>query len=562
MGEFTTAEFFSYLKDTTEQTYELARTTQQAGKKKAMIGAVGVDADYHIQDQQTYLRMIAFVRMMERNSPVISSAARRLVSNVNVGQMTPVPATGSKDLDEHIKGIWKEYSTDPDLCDATQRFNFEQMADIAFIRSVFDGDLIATPKSDGSILNLEGHRCQTPWRSQLDRGVCGVKMHEDGLTISDYFLTKKSFRYGHSVLVDEVKPVKRKTETGWRNVFHVFRPERFSLNRGVTSLAPVATTESRRDDAEFAQLVKLQIASCVTFTETISDLQMIKELLAAGVSLDQSNSPTTFTQKDDAGYEMRTAAIHPGRVLESRPGRKLEMNTPNIPGDGALELNRNLLMYLSMTMDIPLIVLLLDARDANFSSYRNVLDQARIHFERHQRNFASMYSRHIYRNLLRVRAKKDKMLSDFVKSNRMEDMRDVVVKDGHPVSLLSHAWVSPGWKYQHPVDDAMGDVILLSNSMLDIDRYARRRYGISGEELTDSVIRGREHAILSAVKASDRIRAATVTDWRPDGVDVPWQYLWQPQNAAGIQVQMPEGSDESVVESRQEDPKKISDRQK
>jgi len=112
-------EAFAAMKAETSQTYELAREASKPGKKLSLTGSVGADADYHIQNQNDYLKMIAFVRMMERNDPIISSAKRRLRDNVNVGQMTPNPLTDSKDLNEHLKGKWLEYASNKDKFDST-----------------------------------------------------------------------------------------------------------------------------------------------------------------------------------------------------------------------------------------------------------------------------------------------------------------------------------------------------------------------------------------------------------------------------------------------------------
>lgn len=533
------AEHMALMKDAATQSYELERTASTPGKKNALTGIVGADADFHIQDQHTYLRMIAFVRMMERNSPVVAAAQRRLMANVNVGGMSPVPNTGDKEMNAHLRGVWDEFAKDPDQCDATGRYNFQQMADIVFCRVIFDGDCFATPEENGSIFGLEAHRVQTPHRGRKDRGVCGVQLDALGKRVDKYWITKKPFRYGESVSVNDVEETDAYSKNGWRNVFHMYRPERFSLHRGITSLAPVATTENRRDDAEFAQLLKLQIASCTTFIREFDNIEVLKLLSKNDkyVKKMMDEGPATFRRRDDAGYEMKTIQQHPGRQVDALPGTKLRMETPDIPGESALEFNRNLLMYLSMNLDLPLITLLLDARDANFSSYRNVFDQARLHFELHQGNIASMFSSRVYANLVRVRAKTDPFIQKFMERHKLRDVRDVASVDNVARQLTRHDWVNNGWKYIHPVDDAMGHVIQLSNSMMSINHFAQQRYGITGEQLVDNVISDREYAILNAIQAAQRIESTT-------GVPVDWQYLWPPPNATGIGMQLIDDSDE------------------
>lgn len=520
-------EVFQGLKADASQAYELARTAAAPGKKLSMTGTLGAEADYHIADQNTFLRMVAFVRLMERNDPVIASAARRLRDNVNVGQMTPTPDTGSDALNEHLKGLWSEYARDADQFDATGRFAFEEAADIAYVRTIFDGDVFPVPRDDASVQHLEAHRCQTPHLGKIDRGVCGVQIDDIGKP-TRYFLTKKSLGYGQVVRVGDVEPIDARNRDGWKNVFHVYQPARFSLNRGITSLAPVGTTASRRDDLEFATILKAQVAACVTFIEEIADSKLWEELVGSGK--DAASPVSSFeSATDDAGYSLRTAAIHPGRVLEARPGRTLTMNTPQVANEGQLQLNDLLIEYLAMSLDLPSIVLRLDAKNANFSQFRNVLDQARATYGKHQRWFSQMYHRPIYRNFLRVRAPQDKMIRDFIALEKPLDLRRS--------RLFRHEWNAVGWKYPHPVDDATGDLILLANSMQSLEQYSRQRYGFGAEQLVKQVVKNNGMAVRAAIAEAAAIEQET-------GRKVDWQYLFPVPNRNGLNINLVDQPDE------------------
>lgn len=524
-------EVFADLKAEASQSYALAREATQPGKKLTLTGAIGADADYHIQNQSDFLRMVAFVRMMERDDPIISSARRRLRDNANVGQMTPNPLTTSKDLNEHLKLAWQEYASDSDAFDSMGRFSFEAAADISYIRTIFDGDLFAVPEGDsGTILHLEAHRCQTPHFSKVDRGACGVQTDERG-KVTNYFLTKKSTGYGRVVRVQDVEPIAARNKDGWKNVFHTYQPERFSLNRGITSLAPVGAVANRRDDLEFAYILQAQIASCVTIIESMQDGTYVKWLNEHGAMPDRA-LPDTFAMTDDAGFQMRTAALHPGRVLEPRPGYKLEVQPSANVGGGLLQLNDLLIEYMAMCLDLPSIVLRLDAKNANFSQFRNVLDQARATYGKHQRWFSAQYHRNVYRNWIRCRARTDTMISDYIKSEKIIDPRKSTV--------FAHEWNAVGWKYPHPVDDATGDLILLANSMQSLEQYSRTRYGFSAEELIKRVVDGNGKAIFAAIEKAKEIELAT-------GVKVDWQYFFPVPNRNGINVQLVDQPDSGLA---------------
>ena len=231
----------------------------------------------------------------------------------------------------------------------------------------------------------------------------------------------------------------------------------------------------------------------------------------------------TFLTKDDAGFTMRTAALHPGRVLESRPGYELQVNAPANVGSGILQLNDLLIEYMAMCLDLPSIVLRLDAKNANFSQFRHVLDQARATYGKHQRWVSSMYHRPVWRNWIRCRAKSDPLIRQFISSEKLSDPRKSRV--------FAHEWNSVGWKYPHPVDDAMGDLITLSNSMQDLERYARSRYGLGVDEHIRRVVDGNGKAVMAAILKAQEIEAAT-------GRVVDWQYLFPLPNRNGINIQL------------------------
>lgn len=518
------------------EAFELVTTARKAGRRQGMIGPLGADMDYHIQNQHDYLQMIAFIRALENNDPVVAAAGQRLMYNVNVGQMTPTPQTGDEKVNEHLRGIWDEFTADPDLCDQTGRMTFETMADVAFLRTIFDGDVLPVPDGSGAILNLESHRCQTPMRGRLDRGVCGVRT--DGKRPTDYFLTMKNTGFNRQVKVTDVRPLKARNEEGWLNVFHVMRPRFFTLNRGVSSLHAVGSAAARRDDLEFATILKAQVASCVTFIEEIDKPELFKKALQGAGSL--QSLPSTFEETDLAGNEVSTVQMHAGRHVRAAIGRKLRMDSPDIPSDGQLQLNMLLIQYIATCVDLPLIVLLLDASDATFSSYRNVLDQARLAFGKHHQWFSAQYHRRVYRNLVRVRLQTDSFLRGFVNANKTLDLRRNVV--------FKHRWNSAAYKYQHPVDDAMGDILLLSNSMMSFEQYARQRYGLGAEQLLSQVIGGNETGVRLAIEAAARIKSGT-------GVEVPWQYFFSVPNRSGFNLQLVEQneSDQRLKVSSQSD---------
>jgi hypothetical protein len=194
-----------------------------------------------------------------------------------------------------------------------------------------------------------------------------------------------------------------------------------------------------------------------------------------------------------------------------------------------LQLNDLLIEYMAMCLDLPSIVLRLDAKNANFSQFRHVLDQARATYGKHQRWFSRKYHKPIYRNLIRCRLRTDKVLRDFVAREGVLTLQRSMI--------LKHEWNSVGWKYPHPVDDATGDLITLSNSMQDMERYARKAHGISAEEHIKRVVDGNGKAVLAAINKAAEIEKQT-------GRKVDWQYFFPLPNRNGLNVQLVDQPDE------------------
>lgn len=125
------------------------------------------------------------------------------------------------------------------------------------------------------------------------------------------------------------------------------------------------------------------------------------------------------------------------------------------------------------------------------------------------------------------------MISDFIRKERNIDPRKSKV--------FAHEWNSVGWKYPHPVDDATGDLILLSNSMQSLEQYSRTRYGFGAEELIKRVTDGNAKAILAAIKKADEVYAET-------GTKVDWQYFWPIPNRNGMNIQLVDSPDQITAQ--------------
>lgn len=495
--------------------YDAAKTRQNRFLRKRSVPTHGASADYHIRDQQHFLNMLELAREFERNEPLLRQGVRRLVNNVNVGGMSVNPETGDKQVDRHLAQRWADWAEESSRCHAADKFDWASIANIGLGRVILDGDFFGLPLSDGSLQTHEAHRCRTPNRARKDPGVCGVVNDDRGRAIRYKFTREVRDPY-EEVRVNDVVEVAARNDRGFRNVFHVFRPERFSQRRGITAIAPIPSVIGMRDDLDFAMLVKAQVASCVTYFENVD-----KD--APDFSTDGSEEgELSFDQWPD-GSSRTTVGMHPGKVLKGRPGRSWQGFTPNIPNAEYFDHGRLLLTYLAINLDLPLIVLLLDARDANFSSYRNVIDQARMTYHEIQRWFASQFHAEVYRWKVRQWLLNDPELQDFRRKT----------EDGDPDALFRHLWNPIGYPYIEPVKDATRWLIELSNGMTSPRRFHANR-GSEYESVAREIVEDRSYCIRLAIEEARALNQKYALDLGDEKIH--WRDLCPTPTAEGIQI--------------------------
>lgn len=469
----------------------------------------GAGADYHVRNQTEYFRLVEFARDMEHNAPLVRQGLRRLVANCNPGQMTPDPATGDREVDQHLMKRWWAWSEAPKRCHAAKKLGFRRMTNVAFTRVVVDGDCFGLPLLAGSIQTLEADRCRTPNRARTRGGVCGVEKTELGAPLR-YWMTKRPYDGVNSITFDDVQEFAAFTPEGEPNVYHVYNPERFSQSRGVTALAPVLDSESIRDDLEFAQLIKNQVSAAHVFSEVLDPTAwQFLDSLGALERL-KADAGEYFLDQWGNGAERKTVGIRPGQILPARvPGLSYEMFHADIPGAGFFELEKTVLTYLAINLDLPLIVFLLDASDTTFSSYRHVLEQSRLVYQEILDWFSLQWHRPIWRwQVMRWLEEGDAVLQGFMRKfgNAEEGME----------ALLQHDWVGQSSRYIEPVKDKTGDAIELSHSLTSRRRWARARCGIDWETLAGEVVQDNALAIKLAITAAQKLETETgvAVDWR------------------------------------------------
>lgn len=494
------------------------------------IASTGSGPDYHIRNQQHFLNMLEFVRDVERNGPLLRQGIRRLVNNVNPGAMSPDPETGDDRINDILKQHWNDWAGNPLDCHTEGTLTFHGMTNLAFARTVVDGDvfglLIGDPDDPyfGSVQTHEAHRCRAPNRGKIDRGVCGVEKNSRS-RVTRYWFTESPIDTQQAVKVTDLQSVDAFDENGFHQVLHCFNPERFSQSRGITHLSPCIDTEGKRDDLEFATLVKSQVASCVTFFEKIDPLayQMNPELFKNLGDGDGGENSDDYDLYSAGGKEIN---MRPGKVLGAKPGREIVGFSPNIPNDSYFELQRLLVTYLAINLDLPLIVLLLDAKDANFSSYRNVMDQARMSWREIHRWMSDCWHRPIWSWRARLLAADGNPLG--IPDQEHRELQAFVAAQGLEL-LTKHNWNAKGYEYIEPVKDVTSDKIALAEGLTSLRRFSVKRHGVDWPVLMKEIISDRALAIRTAHEAAQELSNDL-------GIEISWRDLIPLPTAEGVSI--------------------------
>lgn len=433
---------------------------------------MGSGADYHIRSQSQYLKMIELARELEREDPYARQAVRRVTNAVQPGGATVDPKTGDKEINTILFDLWEEWSTDPLKCHAAGKMDWRKMTNVGFARTLVDGDFIGLPLVDGMIQTLEGHRLRSPDTGRNFRGVCGVESTNVGRPVR-YWITKEPINPNERAKVTDVAPYAAFDGDGNPSVFHVYDDERFTQSRGITRFAGVYDISGMRDDLQFANLVRAQVASCVAYAEEW-------DLGAQAENGEPGDGPSNYDYWPD-GTPRQTVDMVPGKILRGRPGKRWNVLNPNIPGNEYECFVLHLLACFAVNLDIPLMVLLLDPTKTNFSGWRGAMNIARETYTELRQTHLRRWHVPAYQWKVRQWATENPRLAAWVAKNGPDGLS----------MLLKHGWNFTGWENPDPVTDATKNKMELGEGMTSHRRFSATRHGVDWEVLRDEIIEDR-----------------------------------------------------------------------
>jgi capsid protein len=187
--------------------------------------------------------------------------------------------------------------------------------------------------------------------------------------------------------------------------------------------------------------------------------------------------------------------------ITGRPGEKLQGFSPNVPNASFFEHAYLILTFIAINLNIPLMVLLLDPRQTNFSGWRGAMDMAKVGFQDVRSWMGTQFHTPVYRWWLQNEMAKDPAL------------RSMAAKTG--INVFGHQFKAPYDGYIEPFKDVQADRVLVESG-LDSRRNVLARRGLDIEEVDAARV---SDAALWIARCQEAAQSLSETL----GVEVDWR---------------------------------------
>jgi lambda family phage portal protein len=532
------------LGDGRQGAFEGLRADYQAAKvgrfrrRRTGVASSGSGADYHYRSDADYLRIMEYARDMDRNDAIVGQMVDRAVLNIIQNGLTPDPKTGDSGLDKAIKDRWNNFAGDARQCSLDGEFVYRDLEKLALRQMFVDGDDFSLLTDEGPIQIVEAHRCRTP--SSTQRNVVHGVMLDDRRRRLEYWFTKDDVDPMRAVrLVSEIDKVPAFDADGNRNVLHLRNPKRVTQTRGVSAFAPVFDMMGMHEDLQFSKLVQQQVASCIAIIR-----EREKDFTAGGVDPYGQQTVETF----DA-FKRVVEDLAPGMEVRGLPGEKISGFSPNIPNSEFFQQMRTILQLIGINLGMPLVLLLMDASDTNFSGWRGAMDQARMGFRDMQQHLIDHWECPVYLWKLRQFAREDRVF------------RMAMEKKSGSTYFL-HEWNAPRWPYIQPLQDAQADQ-LRQRALLASPRRIHGGLAQDWNDTIDETVEDNTYAISAAIDAATMLskKAGQKVTWREVLflTDPEMQKVGTPAAPSASPPGLPTGSPPKEQPADGEDPEKPAD---
>lgn len=454
---------------------------------------IGRSADWHYRLIGDQLKLMELARDMDRNDLVVGQGIDRACNNIVQDGFKLDPKSGDKDFDKEVRERWHDWSHDPNACDLAGEMTFPEIEYKACRQPMVDGDMFFLPHSSGHLEGVEAHRCRTPQGTYP--GVINGVLLNSYRRRQQYWFTKDDVDPLKPVsLIGDVEKYDARDESGFRQVFHVYNPKRVSQTRGISALAPIFDALGQFEDIQFAKLIQHQIVSCFAVIRERTNNWAGGDVPAAGEKTEESLPDGTVRQLEGIG---------PGMEIRAKIGEKITGFSPGVPNPEYMPQMRLILSLIGVNLGMPLVMLLMDASETNFSGWRGAFDQAKMGFRANQRQL--IYKLHQPTYVWKMR---QWMYEDPGFASRAERLGP---------KAFRHHWNRPSWPYINPREDAAADLVRVKNGLTSYTRIHHEN-GDEWGDLSTEIVADNGMLIRKA-----KAEAMAINKEFDDGDPVTWR---------------------------------------
>lgn len=484
-------------------------------RRRVGLAQGGAAGDYHIRNESDFYKGIEKARDVSRNDMVVGQALNRRAENIIQDGFTVNPKTGDRKADLELWNRWNEWAKNPETVDVCGELNWNEM-ELAVVRSVqIDGDILAAGLQDGQLQLFEAHTIKKKRKSKNVH--LGVELDENRRR-KRYWISKDPIDAQKTNSSAETSEPLSVYDGDTKVLFHVYNGDkRISQTRGISELSRIFALAGMVDDINFAKMLQQQIASCFAVIREQAALgqQGGNALPSVAVSsgFGEATTETTVT-----GETRAIQGIQPGMLFKSMPGEKIRLESASVPNQEFFAHIRLLLQLLGVNLGIPLVMMLLDGSETNFSGFRGAMDEARRGFKAMQRHLINRFHTPVWKWKVRQWMDEDPALKALAERQK--------------IRIFDHEWNPPNWPYIEPLTDASGDLLRLRNHLISPRRLHAEK-SRDYETLIDEVTEDNGYAIESAIR-----KAARLNKKYPDA-GLTWRDVLQLPMPEGVQISIP-----------------------
>lgn len=474
----------------------------------------GAADDQRWSTDERFYKTVEQARSMQREDAVIGPSVRMARRNtVGPKGFDLDMQTESKRFNDQVWNRFQEYANDPSECDLSRRHTFAQKSGLYFSQAIVCGDILAVGVDDDGRIKLqewEAHQIRTPTSrryepldaaSTANRIRLGVELDQYRTPVA-YHVAKTFSMAGVARDEDMSRIEAIHPGLGIPQAFHVYNAYRVSQSRGVSALYPAFGVADYFEDINFAKLVQHLIVSCIGFVET-SAPETGETINRTQPSPGDPNDPMAM-YRDMRDRMMRK--LYPGAHFKAPPGGDLKPFSPTVPNPEFFQHVKLMLQLIGINLGLPLVMLLMDASETNFSGWRGAVDEAHEGFLDNQQMMAECFLRPFLKLWLAVE----------IRRGRLTPPKTVT-------DPFAHVWRGRAWGYIEPLKDANASSYRMRN-LLASPRRVHGELSQEWETEVDHTVKDNAYAILQAMKAAQKLNDKA-KEIGLKNVEIPWQYL-------------------------------------